>query len=148
MKLVAGMFLPSGDLFLCLMLAATTSIVVASSGTADPFVYTAHDDATWAVMSNQLSSPDKQGEYNEFMESCRVAAGEGAQTYCDNDESYRISMNMRQPQSVSAIIYAVVASVYSLSRSRFKRVKNRELFAKETFPVLVKRQAATRGNIF
>lgn len=62
--------------------------------------YTANDDATWAVVSSNLSDATKQIEYDFFMEACRASAGDEAHHLCDKDEAYRLQMNMYQPRSV------------------------------------------------
>lgn len=96
-----------------------SSLSSSSSLLLDPLGYTAYDDVSWAVRSNNLSSPVKQVEYNEFMESCREQAGDDSKRLCDDHESARIDMNVRQPQSVRAM-YTVVVPVYCISRSLFE----------------------------
>jgi hypothetical protein len=87
-----------------MLLYAVTFLVqltsVGGSSSSDAIPYTAHQDMTWAVMSNQLSNPSKQAEYDAFMEACRASAGGMAETYCNHDESFRIQMNSEQPRSV------------------------------------------------
>ena len=68
--------------------------------TIQPPSYTAYDDATWAVLSSKLSIPHRQEEYNIFMDGCRASAGHEAYRLCDNDEEYRLRMNLHQPRSV------------------------------------------------
>lgn len=69
--------------------------------------YNAYDDATWAVVTSQLSDPQKQMEYNEFMDQCRKHAGDpsSAAHFCDDDEANRLQMNMYQPRSVRQSVF-------------------------------------------
>ena len=98
-------------LMLCLLLAiivpcsaevSSTSSSSRNANNNNHNYYTANDDATWAVLSANLSNPVKQAEYDAFMAACRVAAGdpETANDLCDRDEAYRLQMNMYQPRSV------------------------------------------------
>jgi hypothetical protein len=67
-------------------------------------VYSAIDDASWAVWNTTISDTilgsDRQRIYNEFMAGCRQAAGDSAEDLCDRDENFRLNMNMFQPRSV------------------------------------------------
>jgi len=57
-------------------------------------------DNSWAIKSDRLSTlfGDKQALYDNFMEQCRLAAGEDkAKSVCDEGEQQRIHMNRLQP---------------------------------------------------
>jgi hypothetical protein len=88
-----------------LLYAVTVFVQLTSVGgsSSDANPYTAHQDMTWAVMSNKLSNPSKQAEYDAFMEACRASAEGMAETYCNHDESFRIQMNSEQPRSVRIV---------------------------------------------
>lgn len=64
-----------------------------------PLVYTAFDDASWAITSHNLSSSivnsDKQATYDAFIAEC-VEHDES----CERDNNHRIRMNVLQPRSV------------------------------------------------
>lgn len=69
--------------------------------------YTAEDDFSWAIKSNQLGSPYHQDVYDRFMEGCRQDAElRGNVDDCDKDESHRWHMNSNQPQSVGVFVVA------------------------------------------
>jgi hypothetical protein len=107
---------PASSSFLCLLvlLHSFCSWVVvikaeaaaAAASAAEQVVYTAYDDATWAVVTSRLSNSPKQTEYNDFMEQCRQNAGDETRAahYCDGDEAHRLQMNMYQPRSVRACV--------------------------------------------
>jgi hypothetical protein len=82
------------------LLSSSTTTTDASPLTAGH--YTKGDDASWAVVSNTLSDPNAQAVYDEFIEGCRRAAGspDRAKNMCDEQELYRMRMNLHQPQSV------------------------------------------------
>jgi hypothetical protein len=95
---VQNAFLQSVFFFVCPTLIA---IPVAGSLAT----YSAFDDASWAVLDNELSNDilgsDRQGLYNHFMEGCSVAAGSDADRICREDERNRLYMNSNQPAAVS-----------------------------------------------
>lgn len=62
--------------------------------------YSVYDDATWAVLSSDVTFPYRRKEYESFMDACRSSAGKRAYELCDRDESHRMHMNMYQPRSV------------------------------------------------
>lgn len=78
----------------------------------DGSVYTAADDASWAVvgtdLSNEILNSDRQRVYDSFMEGCRRKAGDMAYSMCDNDDNHRRHMNVNQPRSVRSIIVSIV----------------------------------------
>jgi prolyl 4-hydroxylase len=71
---------------------------VAESQNESP--YDCFADFSWAIGSQQLSTPERQAMYDEFMEKCREAAGDQAYELCDKEEAYRFTMNNLQPQSM------------------------------------------------
>jgi hypothetical protein len=74
----------------------------AAASTTSSNYYTAHQDVSWAVLSNQLKSSIKQDEYDAFMNGCRVSAGGQMQReyFCNEEEAYRLRRNAEQTQSV------------------------------------------------
>lgn len=62
--------------------------------------YTCSDNKSWAIVSTSLSDPDKQKEYDRFMNVCREAAGDRAYDTCDAEEAQRMRMNQFQPRSM------------------------------------------------
>jgi hypothetical protein len=105
-----------------LLYAVTFLVQLTSVGgsSSDAIQYTAHQDMTWAVMSNRLSNPAKQAEYDAFMEACRASAEGMAETYCNHDESFRIQMNSEQPRSVRCSVddYSLVDNASTYLRLR------------------------------
>ena len=60
-------------------------------------------DASWPIKSNRTLSVlgDKQTLYDNFMETCRKAAGSIFSSYsCENSENFRVKMNKFQPMSM------------------------------------------------
>jgi hypothetical protein len=112
-----------GSLVSSMLLYAVTFLVQLTSvggSSSDAIQYTAHQDMTWAVMSNRLSNPAKQAEYDAFMEACRASAEGMAETYCNHDESFRIQMNSEQPRSVRCSVddYSLVDNASTYLRLR------------------------------
>jgi prolyl 4-hydroxylase len=67
--------------------------------------YTPADDASWAIMSTDLSSilgEDKQSLYDQFIADCNEAAWsqDKGDNVCTEDEEWRMKMNIEQPPNV------------------------------------------------
>lgn len=74
------------------------------SQTASAAYYNIIDDASWAVwdsnLSNEILRSNRQEFYENFMTSCRVAAGDDWFDLCDDEDEVRMYMNRFQPSSV------------------------------------------------
>jgi prolyl 4-hydroxylase len=62
--------------------------------------YDCFADFSWAIRTPQLSNPDRQAVYDEFITNCHEAAGDTAHQECVVGEAARLQLNTFQPQSV------------------------------------------------
>jgi prolyl 4-hydroxylase len=76
--------------------ASSPKSLVATAATS----YTHRDDASWAIVSPNLSCPHKQAVYDDFIEGCKIAAGGHAFSVCELDEMNRLQMNANQPSAM------------------------------------------------
>jgi hypothetical protein len=72
----------------------------ASTFAATVAAYTHRDDASWAIVSPNLSCPHKQAVYDDFIAGCKIAAADNAWSVCEIDEMNRLQMNAQQPSAM------------------------------------------------
>jgi hypothetical protein len=101
-----------GDSKLCILVVVGFLLAApcAEATPLDTGFYTTYDDASWAVVTSNLTTPSKQVIYDAFMKGCRDACydddkdeeftSERARRLCDSTEQQRLHMNMYQPRSV------------------------------------------------
>mmetsp|Transcript_27560 Transcript_27560/g.75889 ORF Transcript_27560/g.75889 Transcript_27560/m.75889 type:complete len:859 (+) Transcript_27560:206-2782(+) len=78
---------------------ATSASSNGENSDASLSLYTAHDDASWAIVSTHLSSQlssDKQSIYDNFIRECVEGSGEA----CRRHDMQRLDQNLRQPPAM------------------------------------------------
>jgi hypothetical protein len=107
-----------------------SDVPAGSTENSSTTTYTAYDDMSWAIMSDQMSAAGigrQKAAYHEFIASCaRVASA----SYCASQENWRMQMNMYQTRSVYNYTQAgylkskAPEELYQLVRSFFDRNKD------------------------
>lgn len=122
--------------FISCILSLCTLLPRASSQDGISVTYTAADDASWAIYSQNLSTTlgeDKQLLYDDFIQGCQRAVNDkyGDMVNCAEDDKFRLRMNRDQPQSC-----------YNYTEIGYKKIRA----PKELFDLITNFYNGNKGN--